>query len=126
MMPQRAFLWTIAKGRPMVDIPAGSKMSGSGSMSVDAKKYLDDASIRNIAIEVATANLTLQAFTTVTTSSTTDSTGNDALQITVIIKPDVLVTGETALKNLGPNTRSPPGGRRGTFANCRVRDRERA
>lgn len=67
---------------------------------LDEKKNLDNAKILDIATNVATTNLSRQNFTTVTASSTTDSLGNEALQITVVIKPDVRVTGEAALKTL--------------------------
>jgi hypothetical protein len=61
---------------------------------------LDEKKILDIATSVATANLSSQNFTTVTASSTTDSLGNAALQITVVIKPGVTVTGEAALNTL--------------------------
>jgi hypothetical protein len=46
---------------------------------------LDDKQIAKIATEVATANLSHQNFTSISTSSSTDSTGEGALQITIII-----------------------------------------
>jgi hypothetical protein len=46
---------------------------------------LDDKRIAQIATEVATANLSQQNFTTIVTSSSTDSMGQGALQITIII-----------------------------------------
>jgi hypothetical protein len=61
---------------------------------------LDDKKITQIARQVATANLSSQNFTSVTTGSTTDSAGNEALQITIVIKPDYKVAGEAALKTL--------------------------
>jgi hypothetical protein len=48
---------------------------------------LDNKRIDQIATEVATANLTPQNFTSVQSSSTTDSTGEEALQIRIIIPP---------------------------------------
>jgi hypothetical protein len=66
----------------------------------DEIRTLDDTAIRSIATEVATATLSQQNFTAVTSSSTTDSTGNEALQITVVIKPNVEVTGDVALTTL--------------------------
>jgi hypothetical protein len=46
---------------------------------------LDDKKIKQIATEVATANLSQQNFTSVLSSSSTDSTGHEALRITIII-----------------------------------------
>ena len=46
---------------------------------------LDDKRIAQIATEVATANLSPQNFTSIVSSSSTDSTGQDALRITIII-----------------------------------------
>jgi hypothetical protein len=46
---------------------------------------LDDKRIAQIATEVATANLSSQNFTSILSSSSTDSTGQEALQITIII-----------------------------------------
>jgi outer membrane protein assembly factor BamA len=63
---------------------------------------LNNRKINQIAKQVATANLSSQNFTTVTTGSTTDSTGNEALQITIVIKPgaETKITGDAALKTL--------------------------
>jgi outer membrane protein assembly factor BamA len=63
---------------------------------------LDDRKINQIAKRVATANLSSQNFTSVTSSSTTDSAGNEALQITIVIKPgaESKITGDAALKTL--------------------------
>jgi outer membrane protein assembly factor BamA len=63
---------------------------------------LDDRKISQIAKRVATANLSSQNFTSVTSSSTTDSAGNEALQITIVIKPgaESKITGDAALKTL--------------------------
>jgi len=46
---------------------------------------LDDERIAQIATEVATANLSHQNFTSIVSSSSTDSTGQGAVQITIII-----------------------------------------
>jgi hypothetical protein len=46
---------------------------------------LDDKRITQIAKEVAVANLSQQNFTSIASSSTTDSTGEGALRITIII-----------------------------------------
>jgi len=49
------------------------------------RKMLDDKTIAQIATQVATANLTQQNFTSIISSSSTDSTGQEALRITIII-----------------------------------------
>jgi hypothetical protein len=48
---------------------------------------LDDKKISEIATQVATANLSQQNFTSVLSSSSTDSTGEGTLRITIIIPP---------------------------------------
>jgi hypothetical protein len=48
---------------------------------------LDDKRIAQIAAEVATTNLSQQNFTSIVSSSSTDSTGQGALRITIIIPP---------------------------------------
>jgi len=48
---------------------------------------LDEKRIREIAQEVATANLTSANVTSVSSSAAIDSDGNDALRITIVIKP---------------------------------------
>jgi len=63
---------------------------------------LDEKKIAEIAAEVATANLGEQNFTSVLSSSTTDSTGHEALRITIII-PDgaeTRIQGNAALSTL--------------------------
>jgi hypothetical protein len=46
---------------------------------------LDDKRIAQIATEVAAANLSQQNFTSIVSSSTTDSTGEGALRIIIVI-----------------------------------------
>jgi hypothetical protein len=59
---------------------------------------LDQTQIVNIATGVATANLGQSNFTSVSSTSTIDSTGRDALQITIVLSPGFAprVTGEIA------------------------------
>jgi hypothetical protein len=63
---------------------------------------LDDLSIVRIATQVATANLSSQNVTSVTSSTATDSEGREALRITIIIPPsaELRIEGSTALKTL--------------------------
>ena len=49
---------------------------------------VDQTKIIQIARAAATANLTSAAFSNVLSESATDSTGNEALRITIVIKPD--------------------------------------
>jgi hypothetical protein len=63
---------------------------------------LDDKTITQIATEVATANLSPQNFTSIVSSATTDSTGQQALQLTIVI-PDGAekrIQGEATLSTL--------------------------
>jgi hypothetical protein len=55
--------------------------------------------IRQIARQAATANLGSANFSSVTNSTTTDSTGQEALRITIVIKPgaETKITGDAAL-----------------------------
>lgn len=48
---------------------------------------LDEKRIREIAQEVATANLTTANVSSVSSSAAIDSEGHDALRITIVIKP---------------------------------------
>jgi hypothetical protein len=48
---------------------------------------LDEKKIREIAQEVATANLSSANLSSVSTSAAIDSDGRDALRITIVIKP---------------------------------------
>jgi hypothetical protein len=48
---------------------------------------LDEKRIREIAHEVATANLTSANVSSVSSSAAIDSEGHDALRITIVIKP---------------------------------------
>jgi hypothetical protein len=63
---------------------------------------LDDIEIRRIATAVATANLSSQNFTSIASSTATDSEGREALRITIIIPPgaESRIEGNTALKTL--------------------------
>jgi hypothetical protein len=63
---------------------------------------LDKKRIRQIAQEVATANLTNANFSSVVSSSTTDSQGQEALRITIIIKPgaETKIKGDATLNTL--------------------------
>jgi hypothetical protein len=63
---------------------------------------LDDKEIAQIATEVATANLSQRNFTSVVSSSTTDSVGEGALRITIIIPAgaESRIQGDATLKTL--------------------------
>ena len=63
---------------------------------------LDEKKIREIAQEVATANLTSTNVTSVSSSATIDSEGHDALPITIVIKPgsESKIAGDAALDTL--------------------------
>jgi hypothetical protein len=63
---------------------------------------LDDSTIVQIATHVATANLTSQNVTSVTSSTATDSEGREALRITIIIPPgaETKIQGSAALETL--------------------------
>jgi hypothetical protein len=63
---------------------------------------LENDKVRNIATEVATANLTSQVISSVLAESTTDSVGHDALKITVVLTPNSSdhIQGKAALTTL--------------------------
>jgi hypothetical protein len=63
---------------------------------------LDKKRIRQIAEQVATANLSSANFTSILSSTTTDSEGHEALRITIIIKPgaETKIKGDAALDTL--------------------------
>jgi hypothetical protein len=63
---------------------------------------LDDKRIAQIATEVATANLSRQNFTSITSGSDTDSTGQEALRITIVIPAgaEKRIQGNAALSTL--------------------------
>jgi hypothetical protein len=63
---------------------------------------LDENKIRQIAREVAVANLSGAIFTSVTSSTTVDSEGHEALRITIVIKPGTAskIEGDAALDTL--------------------------
>ncbi len=63
---------------------------------------LDDKRIAQIATEVATANLSQQNFTSITSGSDTDSTGQEALRITIVIPAgaEKRIQGNAALSTL--------------------------
>ena len=63
---------------------------------------LDEKQIRKIAQQVATANLTSANFTSILSSTATNSQGNDALRITIVIKPgaEPKIKGDAALNTL--------------------------
>ena len=63
---------------------------------------LDEKRIREIAQEVATANLTSANVTSVSSSPTIDMDGHDALRITIVIKPgsESKIKGDAALDTL--------------------------
>jgi hypothetical protein len=63
---------------------------------------LDEKRIREIAQEVATANLASTNVTSVSSSATIDSEGHDALRITIVINPgsESKIAGDAALDTL--------------------------
>jgi hypothetical protein len=63
---------------------------------------LDDKKIRQIASEVATANISGGNFTSVISGPAIDSEGHEALRITIVIKPgaEPKINGEAALNTL--------------------------
>jgi len=63
---------------------------------------LDEKRIRQIAQEVATANLTPANFSSIASSTATDSEGHEALRIVIIIKPgaEAKIKGDAALDTL--------------------------
>jgi hypothetical protein len=63
---------------------------------------LDQEQIRQIAREVATANLSSEAISTVLAAPFTDSEGVQAIRITIIVKPDFLekIKGDDTLNTL--------------------------
>jgi len=63
---------------------------------------LDEQKIAEIAQKVASANLTSSNVTSVSSSPTTDSLGQDALRITIIIKSgaETTISGDAALDTL--------------------------
>jgi hypothetical protein len=63
---------------------------------------LDEKKIRQIAREVATANLSSANFTSVLSSPAVDSEGHDALRITIVIKPAAVskIGGDAVLDTL--------------------------
>lgn len=63
---------------------------------------LDEKRIRQIAQKVATANLSSANFTSIATSTTTDSEGHEALRIVIVIKPgaETKIDGDAALDTL--------------------------
>ena len=63
---------------------------------------LDEKRIREIAQEVASANLVSTSFTSVSSSPTIDSGGHDAVRITIVIEPgsEAKISGEAALDTL--------------------------
>ena len=76
-------------------------MSGVGLHQTNAI-MLDNKRIRQIAEQVATANLSSANFTSIRSSTTTDSEGHEALRITIIIKPgaEAKIKGDAALDTL--------------------------
>ena len=60
---------------------------------------LDEKRIEEIAQEVASANLASTNVTSVSSSPTVDSQGNDALRITIVLKPgaESRISGDAAL-----------------------------
>jgi hypothetical protein len=63
---------------------------------------LDEKKIRQIAREVATANLSSANFTSVLSGPAVDSEGHDALRITIVIKPAAVskIGGDAVLDTL--------------------------
>jgi hypothetical protein len=63
---------------------------------------LDEKKIRQIAQEVATANLSGANFTSVLSGPTLDSEEHEALRITIVIKPSAVskISGDAALDTL--------------------------
>jgi hypothetical protein len=63
---------------------------------------LDQDSVRQIATRVATANLSIQNFTSVISSTAVDSQGQEALRIVIVIPPGAQsrIQGSTALNTL--------------------------
>ena len=63
---------------------------------------LDEKRIRQIAQEVATANLTSANFSSIASSTAIDSEGHEALRIVIVIKPgaEAKIKGDTALDTL--------------------------
>ena len=63
---------------------------------------LDEKRIREIAQEAATANLTSANFTSIASSTATDSEGHEALRIVIVIKPgaETKIEGDAALDTL--------------------------
>jgi len=63
---------------------------------------LDEKKIRQIAEEVATANLSSANVSSIASSTAVDSEGHDALRITIVIKPgaEAKIQGDAALDTL--------------------------
>jgi hypothetical protein len=63
---------------------------------------LQEKKIRQIAQEVATANLSSANFTSITSSTAVDSEGHEALRIIIVIKPGAAskIEGDAALDTL--------------------------
>lgn len=63
---------------------------------------VDQNKVKQIARAAATANLSPAAFTDVLSESTTDSTGGEAVRITIVIKPDFVakLEGDAVLDTL--------------------------
>ena len=63
---------------------------------------LDQAKVDQIAREAAAANLTSSAVTGVSSASTTDSEGREALRITIVLEPGAVpkITGDAVLDTL--------------------------
>src|SRR6266851_3697537 len=89
---------------------------------------LDEKRIREIAQEVATANLTSANVSSVSSSAAVDSEGRDALRITIVIKPGSAsrIKGDATLDTLVGIQGRLSRGRRRTFPNSGVRYEERA
>ena len=63
---------------------------------------LDEKRIRQIVQQVATANLTSANFSSIASSSATDSEGHEALRIVIVINPgaEAKINGDAALDTL--------------------------
>jgi hypothetical protein len=66
------------------------------------KPMLSKNRIRQIAQEVATANLSSANFSSILSTTTTDSQGHEALRITIVINPgaEAKIKGDAALDTL--------------------------
>jgi hypothetical protein len=65
-------------------------------------RMLDETKIRQIARDVATAQLSSENFSSILSSSVVDSEGHDALRITIVIKAEAVskITGDAVLDTL--------------------------